>query len=71
MLLPFTYLQAFQALSSLLVSSAPDRPTKVVLTNDDGWAVAQIRAQYDALKASGYNVRIYASLLLIRCDNSD
>ncbi|KAJ7737894.1 sure-like protein [Mycena maculata] len=29
---------------------------KVVLTNDDGWAVAQIRAQNDALNAAGYNV---------------
>ncbi|KAJ7630051.1 sure-like protein [Mycena polygramma] len=28
----------------------------IVLTNDDGWAVAQIRAQNDALKATGYNV---------------
>ena len=29
---------------------------KVVLTNDDGWAVAQIRAQNDALKAAGFDV---------------
>jgi 5'-nucleotidase len=29
---------------------------RVVLTNDDGWAVAQIRAQYEALTASGYDV---------------
>ncbi|KAH6906544.1 sure-like protein [Coprinopsis sp. MPI-PUGE-AT-0042] len=29
---------------------------KVVLTNDDGWAVAQIRAQYDALTAAGHDV---------------
>ncbi len=28
----------------------------IILTNDDGWAVAQIRAQNDALKAAGYNV---------------
>ncbi|KAJ7717585.1 survival protein sure-like phosphatase/nucleotidase [Mycena metata] len=28
----------------------------LVLTNDDGWAVAQIRAQDDALNAAGYNV---------------
>ncbi len=34
-------------------ASAP----KVVLTNDDGWAVAQIRAQRDALVAAGFNVR--------------
>lgn len=29
---------------------------KVVLTNDDGWATAQIRAQYEALTAAGYDV---------------
>ena len=29
---------------------------KIVLTNDDGWVVAQIRAQYDALVASGFDV---------------
>ncbi|KAJ6554511.1 sure-like protein [Mycena capillaripes] len=28
----------------------------IVLTNDDGWAVAQIRAQKDALDAAGYDV---------------
>ena len=32
---------------------------KVVLTNDDGWAVAQIRAQFDALNAAGFNVCLY------------
>lgn len=30
---------------------------KIVLTNDDGWAVAQIRAEYTALKAAGYDVK--------------
>ena len=29
---------------------------KIILTNDDGWAVAQIRAQNDALKAAGFDV---------------
>lgn len=29
---------------------------KVVVTNDDGWAVAQIRAQYNALKLGGFDV---------------
>jgi 5'-nucleotidase len=28
----------------------------IVLTNDDGWAVAQIRAEYTALVAAGFNV---------------
>ena len=30
--------------------------TKIVLTNDDGWAVAQIRSEYDAFKKAGYEV---------------
>ena len=30
----------------------------VILTNDDGWAVAQIRAQRDALVDAGFNVRL-------------
>ncbi|EPQ55705.1 sure-like protein, partial [Gloeophyllum trabeum ATCC 11539] len=30
--------------------------TNILLTNDDGWAVAMIRAQNDALKEAGYNV---------------
>ncbi|KAJ7079768.1 sure-like protein [Mycena belliarum] len=29
---------------------------KIVLTNDDGWAVAIVRAQNDALKTAGYDV---------------
>jgi 5'-nucleotidase len=33
--------------------------TRVVLTNDDGWAVAQIRAEYAALKAARYQVRAF------------
>ncbi|KAI0689378.1 survival protein sure-like phosphatase/nucleotidase [Cytidiella melzeri] len=43
-----------------LVVVAQCRVTKIVLTNDDGWAVAQIRAQYDALVAAGYNVILSA-----------
>ena len=34
----------------------------IVLTNDDGWAVAQIRAQNDALKAAGFNVSLSCCL---------
>lgn len=30
---------------------------KVLLTSDSGWATAQIRAQYNALKAANYDVR--------------
>ncbi|KAF8182871.1 survival protein sure-like phosphatase/nucleotidase [Pholiota molesta] len=32
----------------------------IVLTNDDGWAVAQIRAEYTALVAAGFNVVLSA-----------
>lgn len=33
---------------------------KIVLTNDDGWAVAQIRAEYTALVAAGFDVVLSA-----------
>ncbi|KAL0952768.1 hypothetical protein HGRIS_006996 [Hohenbuehelia grisea] len=33
---------------------------KVLLTNDDGWAEAQIRAEYDALRAAGFDVILSA-----------
>ncbi|CAA7262642.1 unnamed protein product [Cyclocybe aegerita] len=44
------------ALSILAVCGAQ----KVVLTNDDGWATAQIRAEYNALKAAGFDVILSA-----------
>ena len=31
----------------------------IILTNDDGWAVAQIRAQNTALKRAGFNVSFH------------
>ncbi|KAG6832584.1 hypothetical protein H0H87_001240 [Tephrocybe sp. NHM501043] len=34
--------------------------TKIILTNDDGWAVAQIRSEYRALKEAGYEVVLSA-----------
>lgn len=37
-----------------LVASAQ----KILLTNDDGWAVAQIRAQFSALENAGYDVSL-------------
>ncbi|KAF8890691.1 survival protein sure-like phosphatase/nucleotidase [Infundibulicybe gibba] len=44
------------------LSSLPilTQSTNVVLTNDDGWATAQIRAEYDALKAAGFKVVLSA-----------
>lgn len=38
--------------------------TNIVLSNDDGWAVAQIRAQNNALEAAGFNVRADVQCLL-------
>lgn len=49
-----------QCLFSLLIlalGTVSNAQKKVVLTNDDGWAVAQIRAEYTALQAAGYNVK--------------
>ena len=37
---------------------------KIVLTNDDGWAVAQIRAEFEALDNVGYDVRSSPSAVL-------
>ncbi|KAI0085587.1 sure-like protein [Irpex rosettiformis] len=52
----FPYVQI--ALSAL--NATTHYPTKLVLTNDDGWAVAQIRAQNDALKTAGFDVILSA-----------
>ncbi|KAF7307746.1 SurE domain-containing protein [Mycena kentingensis (nom. inval.)] len=47
---------------ALLVGSTLAAPSanKLVLTNDDGWATAQIRAQFQALNAAGYNTILSA-----------
>ncbi|KAH9916245.1 sure-like protein [Epithele typhae] len=44
---------------AVLISTAAAQ-TKVVLTNDDGWAVAQVRAQFDSLTSAGFNVLLSA-----------
>lgn len=36
---------------------------KLILTNDDGWATAQIRDQYASLQAAKYDVSAARSLL--------
>ncbi|KAG6916821.1 hypothetical protein DXG01_005203 [Tephrocybe rancida] len=38
--------------------------TKIVLTNDDGWANAQIRSEYAALKQAGYELLLWTSQAL-------
>lgn len=35
--------------------------TKIVLSNDDGWATGNIRAFYAALRAEDYNVCLFLS----------
>ena len=46
----------FLALVTVVVGTAAFTE-KVLVTNDDGWAVAMIRAQVDALNAAEYDVR--------------
>ncbi|KAF5361400.1 hypothetical protein D9758_006251 [Tetrapyrgos nigripes] len=51
------------ALSTLVVLASSTlfaRSANIVLTNDDGWATAMIRAQYNSLKAAGHNVVLSA-----------
>lgn len=43
-------------LLGLSLAAQPTFSTKILVTNDDGWAVAQVRAQYDALVAAGFDV---------------
>ena len=49
----WTYLPQAIALVLLLEHAVAQ---KIILTNDDGWATAQIRAQRDALVGAGFNV---------------
>lgn len=47
-------------LLSVLALFGASSATRIVLTNDDGWATAQMRAQYSALKSAGYDVIVSA-----------
>ncbi|KAK7440035.1 hypothetical protein VKT23_017286 [Stygiomarasmius scandens] len=44
----------------VLVLSVCAQGANILLTDDDGWASAMIRAQYNALKAAGHNVILSA-----------
>ncbi|KAI0081879.1 survival protein sure-like phosphatase/nucleotidase [Panus rudis PR-1116 ss-1] len=49
----------YSRILSLLVQAllfSATQAQKIVLTNDDGWATAQIRAQFNSLVAAGYDV---------------
>ena len=43
-------------IASLLLSVSSALAQKIVLANDDGWAIAQIRAQWEALHAANFDV---------------
>lgn len=60
----FSRLPVFLALCCSSIALA----TNILLTNDDGWAVANIRAQYAELQSAGYDVRV---LLLSTCCLAD
>ena len=50
--------------ASSLVPVAHAYGGTLVITNDDGWATAQIRAQFEALSDAGYNVGVFRIFLL-------
>ena len=50
------YLHVYLALALTSCASLVNGQVKIVQTNDDGWAVANIRAQNDALVAAGFDV---------------
>lgn len=56
-------MRSWTQLTSLLILALSNaaftvHAANIVLTNDDGWAVAQIRAQFDSLVGAGQNVRL-------------
>ncbi|OBZ74914.1 Acid phosphatase [Grifola frondosa] len=48
------------AIRAALVCATAAYATNIVISNDDGWATAQIRQQFDALASSGHNVVLSA-----------
>ena len=44
-------------LSPLVFFTVEAQGARIVISNDGGWAVAQIRAQYDSLRNFDYDVR--------------
>ena len=50
---------SFLTFGLLSVSAIGVSGTTVVQTNDDGWAVANIRAHFDAFQSAGYDVRLF------------
>ncbi|KAI0351658.1 sure-like protein [Trametes cingulata] len=56
-------MRALQLALSLPLFSTYTGATNVLITNDDGWATAQIRQQFDVLNSTGYNVVLSAPAL--------
>jgi 5'-nucleotidase len=53
-------MKLFQAAAAVLTPLLAVNGQNVVLTNDDGWAVAMIREQFALLNRAGYNVCVYS-----------
>ena len=45
-----------KGLCALALLALAAHAERIVISNDDGWAVAQIRAQFNALAAAGHDV---------------
>lgn len=52
----YSLFPAFLCIGFGFVNGQTGRPNNIVVTNDDGWATAQIRAQFEALEAAGFNL---------------
>ena len=50
---------AFVVLAATLASAK-----RIVISNDDGWATAQIRAQFNSLVAAGHDVRSHSFFII-------
>lgn len=57
-------------LASLLLSGSSALAQKIVLANDDGWAIAQIRAQWEALSAANFDVTLSSSFKKVNVEDS-
>ncbi|KXN82495.1 Acid phosphatase [Leucoagaricus sp. SymC.cos] len=56
----FTKILAVASLTASTVARRTDFARNILLTNDDGWAVAQLRDEYNQLRAAGYEVILSA-----------
>jgi len=52
----YVMLHSLSTFSALALLASSVRALNILLTNDDSWASANIRATFDALKADGHNV---------------